>query len=72
VDYFSYRNFQTHFDNRVFGIIEDGTKAMMAYYLHPQEQTPELETLRRKANAWLFGMKWQIYADIKMLFSCYE
>ena len=37
------------------------------YYLHPQEQTPELETMRKKANAWLFGMKWQIYADMEKL-----
>jgi hypothetical protein len=26
IDFFYYRNFQTHFDNRVFGIVEDGTK----------------------------------------------
>jgi phosphoglycerol transferase MdoB-like AlkP superfamily enzyme len=30
VDFFYYRNFQTHFDDRVFGIVEDGTKAVMA------------------------------------------
>jgi len=30
VDYFYYRNFQTHFDDRVFGIVEDGTRAVMA------------------------------------------
>ena len=30
IDYFYYRNFQTHFDNRLFGIVEDGTKAVMA------------------------------------------
>jgi len=35
------------------------------YYLKPQEKTQELEALRSKANAWLFGMKWQIYRDIR-------
>jgi hypothetical protein len=35
------------------------------HYLQPHGKTPELEALRRKANAWLFGMKWQIYNDIK-------
>jgi len=29
--------------------------------LQPHELTTEIERLRRKANAWLFGMKWQIY-----------
>jgi phosphoglycerol transferase MdoB-like AlkP superfamily enzyme len=29
-DYFYYRNFQAHFDNRAFGIVEDGTKEVMA------------------------------------------
>jgi len=31
-----------------------------SYYLKSVESTPELEAMRRRANAWLFGMKWQI------------
>jgi hypothetical protein len=40
-------------------------------YLHPHEKTQELEAMRKKANAWLFGKKWQIYDDVikKKLFS---
>ncbi len=30
IDYFYYRNFQAHFDARLFGIVDDGTKAVMA------------------------------------------
>ena len=33
-------------------------------YLHPVECTPELEHIRKKANAWLFGMNWQIFSEI--------
>ena len=36
-----------------------------SFYLQPAAYTPELESLRKKANAWLFGMKWQIYSDLK-------
>jgi len=36
-----------------------------SYYLKPVEATQELETMRRKSNAWLFGMKWQILFSIK-------
>ena len=36
-----------------------------SYYLQPAEHTPELEALRKKANVWLFGMKWQIYTELK-------
>ena len=35
------------------------------YFLQPQETTEELEDMRKRANAWLFGMKWQIYSDLK-------
>ncbi|MCL2247253.1 MAG: LTA synthase family protein [Lentimicrobiaceae bacterium] len=35
------------------------------FYLQPVERTPELEFLRKKANAWYFGMKWQVYTDIR-------
>jgi phosphoglycerol transferase MdoB-like AlkP superfamily enzyme len=34
------------------------------YYLQPQNKTGELEEMRKKANAWLFGMKWQTYLKI--------
>jgi len=37
----------------------------LSLLLKPHEPTPELEALRKKANAWLFGMKWQVYGDIK-------
>ncbi len=30
IDYFYYRNFQSHFDSRLFGIVEDGTKNVMS------------------------------------------
>jgi phosphoglycerol transferase MdoB-like AlkP superfamily enzyme len=33
-------------------------------YLQPHEKTQELEAMRKKANAWLFGMKWLIYENI--------
>jgi phosphoglycerol transferase MdoB-like AlkP superfamily enzyme len=36
-----------------------------SFYLQPAADFPELESLRKKANAWLFGMKWQIFADLK-------
>jgi phosphoglycerol transferase MdoB-like AlkP superfamily enzyme len=36
-----------------------------SFYLQPAEYNKELESLRKKANAWLFGMKWQIYAELK-------
>jgi phosphoglycerol transferase MdoB-like AlkP superfamily enzyme len=36
-----------------------------SFYLQPAEATPELEALKKKANAWFFGMKWQIYSDLK-------
>jgi phosphoglycerol transferase MdoB-like AlkP superfamily enzyme len=35
------------------------------YYLHPQACTPELEAMRKRANAWLFGMKWQIFKELQ-------
>ena len=35
------------------------------HYLRPQARTPEMEAMRKRANAWLLGMKWQIYADIE-------
>jgi len=34
-------------------------------YVQPQEKTPELEAMRKRANAWLFGMKWEVYEDLK-------
>jgi phosphoglycerol transferase MdoB-like AlkP superfamily enzyme len=37
-----------------------------SFYLQPAEQVPELEAMRKRANAWLFGMKWQIYNDLEM------
>ena len=33
------------------------------YFLQPSEKTPELEALRKRANAWMFGMKWEMYED---------
>jgi phosphoglycerol transferase MdoB-like AlkP superfamily enzyme len=35
-----------------------------SFYLNPAASTPELESMRKRANAWLFGMKWQVYSDI--------
>jgi phosphoglycerol transferase MdoB-like AlkP superfamily enzyme len=35
------------------------------FFLQPVERTPEMESMKRKANAWLFGMKWQIYKDLE-------
>jgi phosphoglycerol transferase MdoB-like AlkP superfamily enzyme len=35
------------------------------FYLQPQEKTEELEAMRKKSNAWLFGMKWQIFKDLQ-------
>jgi phosphoglycerol transferase MdoB-like AlkP superfamily enzyme len=34
-----------------------------SFYLKPAEYTPELEFLKKKANAWQFGMKWQILQE---------
>ena len=34
-------------------------------YVQSQEKTPELEAMRKRANAWLFGMKWEVYEDLK-------
>jgi len=31
------------------------------YFLKYQDKTPELEAMRKRANAWMFGMKWQIF-----------
>ena len=35
------------------------------YYLQPSNKTQELEEMRKRANAWLFGMKWEMYEDLK-------
>jgi phosphoglycerol transferase MdoB-like AlkP superfamily enzyme len=34
------------------------------FYMQPQEKTPELEAMQKKANAWFFGMKWQTFLMI--------
>ena len=36
-----------------------------SYFLQPSEKTPELEAMRKRANAWLLGMKWEMYEDLK-------
>jgi phosphoglycerol transferase MdoB-like AlkP superfamily enzyme len=35
-----------------------------SYYLQPQELSPELAAIKKRANAWLFGMKWQIFSEV--------
>jgi len=35
------------------------------FFLQPQDKTEDLENMRKRANAWLFGMKWQICNELE-------
>jgi hypothetical protein len=36
-----------------------------SFLMQPHNLTPELEKMRKRANAWLYGMKWQVWSELK-------